>query len=82
MKEKLAASLLSKEAESALVTNTRHIHALMEARDALEDADISLGADILASNVRKALYSLGSITGREVTGDVIDRIFSRFCVGK
>ena len=82
LKEKLAASLLSKEAESALVTNTRHIHALMEARDALEDADISLGADILASNVRTALYSLGSITGREVTGDVIDRIFSRFCVGK
>ncbi len=80
--ERMAALLLTKEAESALVTNSRHIHALIEARNALCAIDPYMGSDLAAANIRYALYALGQITGREVTSDVIDRIFSRFCVGK
>lgn len=78
----MAALLLTKEAESALVTNSRHIHALAEAKAALETADAAMGTDLAAADIRTALYALGQITGREVTSDVIERIFSRFCVGK
>lgn len=80
--ERMASLLLTKEAESALVTNTRHIHALIEARDALTAIDPYMGTDLAAANIRYSLYALGQITGREVTSDVIERIFSRFCVGK
>lgn len=82
LKERMAALLLTKEAESALVTNSRHIHALAEAKAALEAADAAAGTDLAAADIRTALYALGRITGREVTADVIERIFSRFCVGK
>ena len=82
LRERMAELLLTKEAESALVTNTRHIHALEEAREDLLRADATLGTDLAAADIRSALYALGRITGREVTADVIDRIFSRFCVGK
>lgn len=82
LKERMAALLLTKEAESALVTNSRHIHALAEAKAALETADAAMGTDLAAADIRTALYALGQITGREVTADVIERIFSRFCVGK
>jgi len=41
-----------------------------------------MGTDLAAADIRTALYALGQITGREVTADVIERIFSRFCVGK
>lgn len=80
--ERMASLLLTKEAESALVTNTRHIHALIEARDALTAIAPYMGTDLAAANIRYSLYALGQITGREVTSDVIERIFSRFCVGK
>ena len=82
LKERMAALLLTKEAESALVTNSRHIYALAEAKAALETADAAMGTDLAAADIRTALYALGQITGREVTSDVIERIFSRFCVGK
>ena len=82
LRERMAALLLTKEAESALVTNSRHIHALAEAKAALETADAAMGTDLAAADIRTALYALGQITGREVTSDVIERIFSRFCVGK
>ena len=80
--ERMAALLLTKEAESAHVTYSRHIHALAEAKAGLETADAAMGTDLAAADIRTALYALGQITGREVTADVIERIFSRFCVGK
>ena len=56
----------------------------MEAAAALRDAEksISFGLDVTAMYLQSALTSLGELTG-EVTGeDVLDRLFSSFCLGK
>ncbi len=79
------AGRISPDTESPVITNIRHIEALNKAAQALESAvgdfDI-LDAECLATDIRSTLMHLGSITGREVDDEVIDRIFSRFCVGK
>ncbi|MBQ9832684.1 MAG: tRNA uridine-5-carboxymethylaminomethyl(34) synthesis GTPase MnmE [Clostridia bacterium] len=73
------------ENESPVITNIRHIEALLMAKKALKNAvdafDI-LDAECLATDIRSALSHIGSITGKEIDAEVIDRIFSRFCVGK
>jgi tRNA modification GTPase len=47
-----------------------------------EDLDRGLPLDILAVGLREALDSLGGITGGVTSADVLERLFSRFCVGK
>lgn len=76
------AELIAPECESALVTNSRHIAALRECSAALSSALQTEEADCAATDLRAALIALGEITGRSVDADVVDRIFSRFCVGK
>ena len=73
---------LSGAREGAVLTNERHIKALENARDALQNADMSGELTLVAADVRDALHHLGTITGRDVDADLIDRIFARFCVGK
>ena len=76
------AELIAPECESALVTNSRHIAALRECSAALSSALQTEEADCIATDLRSALIALGEITGKSVDADVVDRIFSRFCVGK
>ena len=73
---------LSGAREGAVLTNERHIKALENARDALQHAGNARELTLVATDVRDALHSLGTITGRDVDADVLDRIFARFCVGK
>ncbi len=57
---------------------------LLEAAEALSDAEksLSFGSDVTAMYLQSALSSLGELTG-EITGeDVLDRLFSSFCLGK
>lgn len=49
---------------------------------ALEHNGLGLGLDIVAVDVKEALDALGEITGEVTTDDILDSIFSRFCVGK
>ena len=69
-----------------LVTNVRHFEALTHAKESLEKVkkglDEKLSADLLAEDLRQALYHIGSITGEITGGDVLNNIFSRFCIGK
>lgn len=63
----------------------RHLAALSEARDKIVSALSVLGKeplDILAIDVRAAWQSLGEITGKTATEEIINNIFSKFCVGK
>ena len=79
----IAARVAPGAGESALITNARHVEALEDARQALLAADPHApDPDCLATDLRNALEALGRITGSTVEEAVIQRIFSRFCVGK
>jgi tRNA modification GTPase len=72
--------------EDPLITSSRHADALRRALAALRRADRETrrgGAlDLVAAEVREALSTLGEVTGETATEDILDRIFSQFCVGK
>ena len=55
-------------------------------RKALDNAsqglDSGVPADLVAVDLRDALYHLGTITGEVTSTDILGNIFSRFCVGK
>ena len=73
------------EQESALVTNARHIEALQLAAAAVAEARQNAGGaelELVATDLREALSALGQITGRTAAADLIECIFSKFCVGK
>jgi len=74
------------ETSAAVVTNIRHHDALAKARISLGLARQSLlearPADLVAVDVQDALDQIGTITGTITTDDVLDKIFSEFCIGK
>lgn len=74
------------QAENNIVTNARHYQALKEAAQSLEDIkaglDSSLPGDLLAPDIRRALHYLGEITGQVSNEDMLDYVFSKFCIGK
>jgi tRNA modification GTPase len=69
-----------------IVTNERHALCLREALEAVERAGGALLQDssleLVASDLRTALLGLGRITGSNASEDLLNRIFSRFCIGK
>lgn len=70
-----------------IVTNARHHAALCAARDSLQRvaASLTLGisGDLIAQDLREALFHLAKITGGQITSDeVLGNIFSHFCIGK
>ncbi len=80
------ANLSSSEGEGAVITSARHKALLDEASSSLAQARISLEAgepsEFCAHHMREAQEALGKITGAVTTDDLLDRIFSRFCIGK
>ena len=73
-------------AGGALLTNARQadaanraLSAVAEARSALR---IGMTADVVLTDCESALAALGELNGKQVRDDLIDTIFSRFCVGK
>jgi tRNA modification GTPase len=73
-------------AEPPLVTNLRHLEALERARASLRQAlsalEENLSEEFISSDLRAAIRYLGEITGESITEDMLDLIFSRFCIGK
>ncbi len=71
---------------STIVTNIRHYESLQKTREALNSVldavNQNLTGDLLAEDIRLALYHLGEITGEITTDDLLDNIFSKFCIGK
>ena len=69
-----------------LAINQRQAAALTRAKIALQQVkktiDENLPFDFWSIDLRTAIQALGEITGEEVTESVLDRIFSRFCIGK
>lgn len=79
---KLAMLISPERADAGAITNERHLHALERALRFLGDALCAEELTLAATDIREALHCLGEITGTDVDDMVIDRIFSRFCVGK
>ena len=71
---------------AVLVTNVRHYEALKHANESLDAVDKGLEdgipTDLVAQDLREALYYLGTITGEITTEEVLGSIFGRFCIGK
>ena len=88
LKEKMVDAVLQGQVqtENTIVTNARHYHALKEAAKSLDDIqtglDNKLPGDLLALDIRRALHYLGEITGQVNNEDMLDYIFSKFCIGK
>jgi tRNA modification GTPase len=72
--------------EDAIITNERHYSALEQALAALQRAKRDLTAgfteEVALANLHQALRSLGVITGETLIIDIINQIFSTFCIGK
>ncbi len=74
------------DSNATLVTNLRHYEALVRAQDDLRQVQVGLDrqtpTDLVVQDLRDAIYELGTIFGEVTTEDILDTIFSRFCIGK
>ena len=79
-------NLHSINTDDVLVSNIRHLEALQKTEDSLNSVLINIDnpitSDFLASDIKQALYYLGEITGQVTTDDLLETIFSKFCIGK
>lgn len=69
-----------------MLSNLRHYEAFGKVAQALDEVAQGLGdgiaADLVAIDLRSALYHLGTITGHIASGEILGTIFQRFCIGK
>ena len=74
------------EVKDLMVTNHRHKEALMRANEkmieAKEAVDVGISLDLAAIDISSAWNYFGEITGDTLSEDLIDKIFSDFCIGK
>ncbi len=69
-----------------IVTNTRHYDALLKAYEEVDKVQTGLSegvsGDLLAIDIRQALFHFGEITGEITSDDLLGNIFANFCIGK
>ncbi len=88
VKEKLFGIFMeNKDTQSdTIISNARHYDALHHANEslgqALENLEQGISGDFIAMDIRHALRYLGEITGEISSDDLLESIFSRFCIGK
>ncbi len=79
-------NLLQLNTSETLVSNVRHVEALKHTANSLEKVlgylEQPVSADFLAMDIKQALHYLGEITGTVTTDDLLENIFSKFCIGK
>lgn len=72
--------------DGEVITNIRHKNQIRKARDALKQAKqglkIEIPIDIIAVSLKESIEDLSEITGENVSEDIINNIFSKFCLGK
>jgi tRNA modification GTPase len=76
------AARVTRPGEPALLSHARHRAAFQEAEAALREAADAPEPVLRAEGLRAAAHAFGRISGRVDVDDVLDRIFSRFCIGK
>jgi len=72
--------------EFVAVSKARHRDALLKARESLQgfvrNLEAGVNMELLPVDLREALDAVGEVTGETTADDVLDRIFSSFCIGK
>nr|WP_294900665.1 tRNA uridine-5-carboxymethylaminomethyl(34) synthesis GTPase MnmE [uncultured Pedobacter sp.] len=72
--------------DEVIVSNIRHLEALQKTEEALnrvmDGIDNPVTSDFLAMDIKQALHYLGEIVGVVTTDDLLENIFSKFCIGK
>ena len=90
MEEKIYSFILEEEVEDSseklIITNIRHKSALDKTKTAIdnifETIDTGMPMDLISVDLKEALDSLSEITGEISSEDILDHVFSNFCVGK
>jgi tRNA modification GTPase len=88
--EKVVEAVAAESSDAALLTRERHRVAVKTALSALGHALVQIGkaegdgsvAELVAEDLRAAASAIGSVTGQTGSEDVLDVVFSTFCVGK
>jgi len=69
-----------------IITNTRHYDSLIKALEEIQKVQFGLrsglSADLMAIDIRQALYHFGEITGQVTNDELLGNIFANFCIGK
>jgi tRNA modification GTPase len=69
-----------------IVTNTRHYDSLLKALDEIQKVkyglETNLSSDLMAIDIKEALYHFGMITGQVTNDELLGNIFANFCIGK
>jgi tRNA modification GTPase len=80
------APMASREQDSGFITSIRHEQLLRESREALEQArkaaEFGIPHEMVLLDLYAALRPLDGITGATTADDILNRIFSTFCIGK
>ena len=78
-------ALKNANTDGEFITQKRHYYALEDAFNALQSAINAIGIlplDLVSADIKECWDKLGEITGTTASEDIINEIFSRFCVGK
>jgi tRNA modification GTPase len=88
LKDKIISRVMTQEVKAgdSIVTSLRHYQSLVQTHEALDRVLTGLAeqvtGDLVAMDIRQALHYLGELTGAITTDDLLDNIFSKFCIGK
>ena len=89
LKDQLSAMIWEGQVQSEnleIAISARHQTALMRAGEGLQRSEQALSMDesleLVAMDLRIAVEAIGEIVGRTSTEDLLDKIFSQFCIGK
>lgn len=71
---------------NTIISNSRHLSALNEALESINSVtlgiDNNLSGDLLSTDIKKCIESIGEITGEVTNDEILGNIFSNFCIGK
>ncbi len=76
----------STDVHGVMISNVRHIEALKRCRQTLTEAQMTIrqgtSLEFVSEHIKISVHYLDNMTGRDIDVDLIDQIFSRFCIGK
>lgn len=82
LRKTLTRQFEAKDRDGYFLTNRRHIEALKRTKQTLAQAQKETYLELIAQEIRNANDTLGEITGKVTNQDILNQIFTQFCIGK